>query len=283
MSAAVLAGPAPASAGPVPAVGRPATRCVVADQRLGQISGLVERPGGFSVLNDTGPVLWRLDGSCRVTHRTVLRPPAAHDPAAAPLGGKRFDTEDLAVDASGAFWIADIGGNTTRRTAVSLFRWRLGTPATAVTRYDLKYPDGPHDAEALLLSRRGQVAIVTKTVEAPGVYVANAPLAPVGSLRLAGRLHIRRWCPSCRYRSRLVTGGAVSADGKRVVLRTYDRAFEWSAPTGDVVGAMLSGAPRQIALPASRQGEAIAYTSDAKTLLTATERIPAPIAAVPVR
>ncbi|MFI5954167.1 hypothetical protein [Cryptosporangium sp. NPDC051539] len=272
-----------AGAAAQPIAGRPATRCVVADQRLGQISGLVERPGGFSVVNDTGPVIWRLDHSCRVTRRTVLKPPAAHDPAAAPLGGKRFDTEDLALDGSGAFWIADIGGNTTRRTAVSLFRWRVGTPATAVTRYDLRYPDGPHDAEALLLSRSGRVAIVTKTIEAPGVYVADAPLRPSGTLRLAGRLHVRRWCPSCRYRSRLVTGGAVSPDGKRVVLRTYDRAFEWDAPTGDVLRAMVSETPRQIVLPESRQGEAIAYTHNADTLLTATERIPAPIAAVPLR
>ncbi|GAA3388009.1 hypothetical protein [Cryptosporangium minutisporangium] len=266
-----------------PAAGRPSTRCVVADRRLGQISGLVERPGGFSVVNDTGPVVWRLDAGCRPIRRTVLRPPAPHDPDAAPFGGKRFDTEDIALDAAGAFWIADIGGNTTYRVAVSLFRWRVGTAATAVHRYDLRYPDGAHDAEAMLVTRRGAVVLVTKTAQAAGVYVADAPLRPTGWLRLVGRFDVRQACPTCRARSRLITGGAVSRDGTRAVLRTYDRAFEWHTPDGNIARAIVTRVPRQIRLPASRQGEAIAYTTDARTLLTATERIPAPITAVPVR
>jgi hypothetical protein len=256
---------------------------VVDDSRLGQISGLVERPGGFAVVNDTAPVVWRLNGACEPIRRTVLRPPPPHDLAAAPPGGKRFDTEDIAMDAAGAFWIADIGGNTTYRTAVSLYRWMPGTAGTDVARYDLSYPDGAHDAEALLLAHDGRVVIVTKTRRIAGVYLANAPLGPVGALRLVGGVDVRRFCPRCRGGSLLVTGGAVSRDGTRVALRTYDRAFEWYARHGDIVGAILSGIPRQILLPPSRQGEAIAYTDDARTLLTATERVPAPIGAVPLR
>ncbi|GAA0262093.1 hypothetical protein [Cryptosporangium japonicum] len=293
MTGAVVAGalmvaPAghPARAGGRAAVrdlARPFTRCVVADQRLGQISGLVERPGGFMVVNDTGPVVWRLDAGCRPIRRAVLRAPVAHDPNATPRTGKRFDTEDIALDHRNNLWIADIGGNTTRRTAVSLFRWRMGAAAEAVTRFDLRYPDGAHDAEALLLARGGQVLIVTKTSAPAGVYVADAPLRPAGALRRAGRVDLRRACPDCRARSRLITGGAVSKDGTRAVLRTYDRAFEWYAPRGDLARVITTQVPRHINLPESRQGEAIAYTADARTLLTATERIPAPIGAVPIR
>jgi hypothetical protein len=250
---------------------------------LGQISGLVERPGGFAVVNDTGPIVWRLDNACVPIRRTVLRPPAAHDPAASPPGGKRFDTEDVAIDGTGAFWIADIGGNTTHRTAVSLYRWLPGTAATAVTRYDLDYPDGAHDAEAMLLAHDGRIVLVTKASRTAGIYLVDPPLQPVGRLRLVGAFDVRRYCPGCRGRSVLVTGGAVSRDGTRVVLRTYDRAFEWHAPNGDIVRALQVGKPRQILLPPSPQGEAIAYTGDARTLLTATERVPAPIGAVPLR
>lgn len=279
------AGPAARASGrtAVRDLGRPVTRCVVADRRLGQISGLVERPGGFVVVNDTGPVVWRLDAGCNPIRRSVLRPPPAHDPNATPVGGKRFDTEDVALDSDGTLWIADIGGNTAHRTAVSLFSWRLGAPATAVGRYDLRYPDGAHDAEALLRTRSGRVLIVAKTPGPAGVYVADAPLRPTGQLRLAGRVDLRRACPECKARSRLITGGAVSADGTRAVLRTYDRAFEWHAPHGDLARVVTTEVPRLFSLPASRQGEAIAYTADAKTLLTATERLPAPIAAVPIR
>ncbi|MFG1924894.1 hypothetical protein [Cryptosporangium sp. NPDC048952] len=293
MAAAVVAGVFTIASAEAPArasgrttvreLGRPVTRCVVGDRRLGQISGLVERPGGFMVVNDTGPVVWRLDAGCRPIRRAVLRPPAAHDATASPRGGKRFDTEDIALDRHDNLWIADIGGNTSHRTAVSLFRWHMGAATTAVTRFDLRYPDGAHDAEALLLARSGQALIVTKSSGPAGVYVADAPLRPAGRLRLAGHVDLRRACPDCRARSRLITGGAVSKDGTRAVLRTYDRAFEWYAPRGDLARVVTTRVPRHIDLPESRQGEAIAYTADARTLLTATERIPAPIGAVPIR
>jgi hypothetical protein len=281
--ASKVGGPLPAGRYGVLAAGRPATRCTVDDRRLGQISGLAERADGFAVVNDTGPIIWRLDDTCRPIRRTVLVVPRPHDPAASPPGGKPFDTEDIATDASGAFWIGDIGGNTTYRTAVSLYRWMPGTATTAVTRYDLAYPDGAHDAEALLLGHDGRVVIVTKTRYIAGVYLAQAPLRPVSHLQLVGGFDVRKFCPSCHGGSVLVTGGAVSKDGTRLALRTYDRAFEWYAPSGDIVGAILHATPQQILLPPSRQGEAIAYTDDARTLLTATERVPAPIGAVPLR
>jgi hypothetical protein len=70
----------------------------------------------------------------------------------------------------------------------------------------------------------------------------------------------------------LVTGGAVSPDGLHVVLRSYNEAWEWDAADGDLAAA-LTGLPRKVDLPDTKQGEAITYTSDGQALLAAGEQL----------
>ena len=75
--------------------------------------------------------------------------------------------------------------------------------------------------------------------------------------------------PVGRVGSRLVTGGAVSADGRVIALRTYTDAWLYPAPDGDPVAA-LTREPVQLPLPGEPQGEAIAFEPDG-TLLSASE------------
>ena len=65
----------------------------------------------------------------------------------------------------------------------------------------------------------------------------------------------------------LATGGAVSPDGTRVVVRTYTDAYVWPVP-GDDLAAALRGSPQVVPLPATRQGEAVTWTPDGSALLT---------------
>ena len=76
----------------------------------------------------------------------------------------------------------------------------------------------------------------------------------------------------------LVTGGAVSADGTVVALRTYTDAYLFSAPDGDVVAA-LGREPVRVPLPDEPQGETIAFEPDG-TLLTGSEGVGQPIRAI---
>ncbi|MFD1051940.1 hypothetical protein ACFQ1S_43450, partial [Kibdelosporangium lantanae] len=77
----------------------------------------------------------------------------------------------------------------------------------------------------------------------------------------------------------LITGGAVSADGTVVALRTYTDAYLWSAPNGDIETA-LKGNPTRIPLPNEPQGEAIAFEPDG-TLISGSEGTGQPIRAIP--
>jgi hypothetical protein len=79
----------------------------------------------------------------------------------------------------------------------------------------------------------------------------------------------------------LVTGGAVSRDGRLVALRTYTDAYVWPLTGSDVAGA-LAGSPRRVALPPEPQGEAISFTEDDASLVVAGETVPSDIDLVPV-
>jgi len=251
---------------PDPARAAPQRVCRIGDKRLTELSGLVATRTGYVVVNDgsdepTHRKIFYLDQRCKVT-RTVSYP------------SRPRDTEDLGLAADGTLWVADIGDNSLTRTTIAV--WQLAPGSRTPRLFRMSYPDGPHDAEALLLTATGTPIVVTKTVAAASVYVPDAPLSAgrTTPLRRAGGVTVPVTDTSNPFSlpGRLViTGGAVSPDGHRATLRTYADAFEFDAPDGDLLRAVTSGRPRQIPLPDEPQGESVAYTPDGTALLTVSE------------
>jgi hypothetical protein len=101
-----------------------------------------------------------------------------------------------------------------------------------------------------------QVATVTFTL-------TGTPGGPVGR---AGQL--------------LVTGGAVSADGSLIALRTYTDAYLWPLAGSDVPAA-LGAEPVRVPLPDSPQGEAVTFATDNRSLVVAGEGTPSAVVVVP--
>jgi hypothetical protein len=77
--------------------------------------------------------------------------------------------------------------------------------------------------------------------------------------------------------SRLTTGGDIARDGSRLVIRTYTHAYEWELAGAAPDKNWWLQAPRKWLLPSEKQGEAIAYAPDNRTLLCTSEKIPAPL------
>jgi hypothetical protein len=216
-----------------------------ADPAIDESSGLVVERAVLRTVNDSGdgPVVYTVD---RATGRTVGVTTFAHeDPV---------DVEALARGPAGSLWVGDIGDNARVRDHVTLHRlpaapggaW--GRPVT----YGLRYPDGSHDAEALLVHpRTGRVLVVTKRPLFGGqVLRAPARLRPgaVHALRRVGRV------PG------MVTDGAFLPDGRGLVLRTYGTAAVYSYP-----------GLRQLAtwtLPEQDQGEGVAIGPDGRIYLS---------------
>jgi hypothetical protein len=262
LAATVVPGTAVANPSPAPAHGAPV--CEVRDGRLTEISGMVATDDGFVMVNDGADDEARrrvffLDPGCSVV-RTV------------PYPSRPRDTEDLAIGVDGTVWVADIGDNDRSRQTIAV--WKLPPGADRPVLYRMAYPDGPHDAEAVLVTGDGRPVIVTKysaVLYAPSAALrpgATVPLAKVGQVRLPASTTSNPFSVLGRT---AVTGAATAPDGGRIVLRTYADAFEFDVADGDVIAALTTGTPRMTALPDEPQGESITYSADGRSLLTVSE------------
>jgi hypothetical protein len=267
-AAALGALPAAPFPSPSPTVVSTATMvCTVTDPQAVGLSGLVVTSTGFVAISDSNfdrskVRIWYLDQQCRAT-RSVGYPTAAYDP------------EDAAMGRDGSLYVADFGDNGKTRHSIAVWRLRPGSEIPQIYRY--AYPDGPHDAEAILLAADDSPVIVTKDPFTAGLYVPTGPADPSGSpvpLRKVGQFELTPTdTPSGVgiFGGFIVTGGANSADRRRVALRSYSDAYEWNVPDGDVVKAITTTKPRMTPLPDEAQGESIAYAQDGRSFYTISD------------
>ncbi|WP_432967964.1 hypothetical protein [Dactylosporangium sp. CA-233914] len=250
--------------------------CTISDPQVTEVSGLVVTADGYAVINDSNversrEKIFFLDRECRLT-RSVGYPSSA------------FDPEDLAVAKDGTLWVADVGDNTTltggsgnRRSSIAL--WSLAPGANTPVIHRLAYPDGrARDAEALIIDGDGHPVIITKDPVGE-VYTFTQPLpannASPASLTRAGTFKPQATGTANPYGivgTAVVTGAAISPDGKRAVVRTMSDAYEFDVTNGDVVTAITEGTARITPLPNEPQGEGIAYSRDGTEFLTTSDQ-----------
>lgn len=224
------------------------------DPRISESSGLVAstvHPGVVWTHNDSGhpPQLFAvgLDGSTLATVTVA--------------GAQARDWEALAsgraADGRPLLWVGDIGDNRSVRPYVRLYRVlepdRLADATVPSTEYRLRYPDGAHDAEALLVDPRTQAMyVVTKAVS--GAAVFELPRAPRPAPAVNVLIRVADAPP-------VVTDGAFAPDGTRLVLVGY------------LAGTMLAqvgGPGSPVRLPLRPQGESVTW-ADPTHLLVGSE------------
>jgi hypothetical protein len=185
---------------------------------LSHLSGVVEASGAVvgkrfpDVIwthNDSGTAqLFAFDTRGAVKARVAL------------TGVKVTDWEDVAIGpcpGGSCMYAADIGDNDRRRRSLTIYRFsepRPGDTGVAVTdTWQLTYPDGPHDAEALFVTPSGEMFIITKEEgDSAGLYRAAVPTDGAAvTLQRVGQLPLR-----------LATGASISADGEWTAVRSND-------------------------------------------------------------
>lgn len=183
-------------------------------------------------------------------------------------GATATDWEDIAAGPRKTVWVGDIGDNSRSRREISVYRFteplRLVSQDVPWARFRLAFPDGAHDAEALLVAPdTGRVYVVSKGLTGGSIYRAPSTLSPTGINRL-----VRVGAAPA-----LVTAGDFARTGERLVLRAYDLAY---------VYARLGARPRVLRLPSQRQGESITFGSAGTSLLIGTEGASSVIIRVPL-
>ena len=191
-------------------------------------------------------------------------------------GVEMVDWEDLAaIDDEGGtrhLVVGDIGDNLRSRDHVQLIRvpepLQSGTGGVtddpAVVRLHL--PEGPRDAEALLVApETADVVVITKTVTgvAEVLVGAQAALAPDGAqvpLELVGTLRLGP--------GEAVLAGDLSPDGGRLGLRTPTRVLVWAhEPDRPIDATLLDTTPCRGPSTFDLFGEALAMLDDGYVLL----------------
>jgi hypothetical protein len=232
------------------------------DREIRESSGAAvsrRHDGIFWTHNDSGePLLYAVDAEGRTVGRVRV------------AGARVEDWEDIALapcpSGGDCLYVADVGDNDAVRPSITLYRVPEPAPDAAESApaeaIHLRYPDGPHDAEAMFVLD-GAIHLVTKGESGPvAIYRAPASAAPGAETVLE---RIRQLTPDKVDRPERITGADASADGRWVVLRTLRAALLY--PAAELAG---SAAPRRVDLQAlnEEQGEGIAFAPDGSLVVT---------------
>lgn len=264
---------------------KPVQLAALEDRAVKESSGIVasrRNPGLFWTHNDSGdgPLVYAFDraGRRRGTFRVE--------------GARAYDWEDIAAGPGPAegqayLYAGDTGDNDAERESVVVYRFpepeltpdaasaAAALPTQPAEAIRLKYPDGAHDAEALLVHpATGDIYVVTKTAQGAGVYKLAAPFTAEGVNTLARVATLR----GPDFFGILITGGDISSDGRRVALCDYAQGYELTLPEGaKSFDDIWRQKPTVVLLGARRQGEAVGYRLDGAALLATSEGSPAPL------
>jgi hypothetical protein len=217
----------------------------IKDARITESSGLAVDPAGnlYWTVNDSGDrgVAYGigLDGEVQGSLNFRAQP---------------IDVEAVAVHGD-RLYVADIGDNNSRRSFVRVFFFndpRANGLTVTYHAYDFSYPDGPHNAETLLVNDSGRLFIVTKGQDG-AIYAA--PKKPdregVNELKKVGS------APSD------VTDGTFLPGGDKIALLTYREVTVINASTYEVLASSV--------IPHQPQAESLTLSLDQQSLLIGSE------------
>ncbi|QHS55691.1 hypothetical protein GWR56_09125 [Mucilaginibacter sp. 14171R-50] len=197
------------------------------------------------------------------------------------------DCEDIAVGpgplkGKSYVYIGDIGDNGSKRKYITVYRaeesplWGRDSLAHATpVSLNLKYPDGPKDAEAMTIDPVEKLLyIITKRGDSVGVYTSALKFKANDTitLTLRGRLFFKGLKPF-----KWITAADISADGLQILLKSYEKVYYWRRTAGQPVWKTLKSMPQELPYKQEKQGESVAFTPDGKGYYTTSEGVYAPI------
>ena len=166
-------------------------------------------------------------------------------------GTRNFDWEALGIDDKGQLWIGDIGNNSRLRIDLNVVLLREPNPHTdteveVLAKYPYRYPDNNVDAEGLFIAD-GIPYIVSKEQSAAVLY--RFPVLIPNEKQVLERV-------GEFTDAKLVTGAAISSDGKRLAVCTYNALWVYDRIADDIVQTIRS---KPWTLRHNFQGEAICF------------------------
>ena len=170
------------------------------------------------------------------------------------------DWEDMASGPDHTLWFGDIGDNGESRTSISVTRVKepkkIRNRSIKSTTYTLAYPDGAHNAEAMMVRpRSGRLYVITKNRVAGAIY--RAP-------RVLDRSGVNVMTKIADAPNGL-SGADFARRGERFVLRGYKSVFIYTK---------MGAEPTRVPVPVGHTfGEAVTWARNSTTLILGGEGV----------
>ena len=196
-------------------------------------------------------------------------------------GVSNRDWEDIAEGAGPVkgkhyVYVGDIGDNAGIRKHIRIYRFpepeKLPEEKTSVTPdiLTLKYPNGPRDAESLLIDPLNkQIYIISKREKEVSLYKAGSTGFIDGDKVVLEKL--------IKLPYTWVTSGDISKDGQHIVIKTLTHIYYWHRNSNETVEEAMAQPARELPYVEEKQGEGITITPGNDGYVTISEGKNAPI------
>jgi len=251
--------------------------------QLGRIdSPLILESSGLAICATRANAIWTHNDSANASAVYLLSTSGQLLANVAVSGINNLDWEAMCgavINGQRYLVIGDVGDNLERRTSCFIYLFPEPniageTPVVQKVkpiRLEFRYPDGPHNCEAigfdqlsnkLWLVEKRYVDDDRKT--RPGVFSLPLQLTDTKRPIVANRIG--------NFPVRNVTGMDFSPDGERLIIRNYLNAHLYTRKNEMTWRETIaSQTPKPIVLPIQRQGEAICFTADSKSVIVTSE------------
>jgi hypothetical protein len=194
-------------------------------------------------------------------------------------GVENQDWEDIAVGPGPVpgetyIYLAEIGDNKLVRPEKIVYRFPEPTISgkqlpleehiTGTAAIRLRLPDGPQNAEAILIDPITKDLFILSKGDQMEVYRATFPQSQTQVVTMTSELII----PFSK-----VTSAAVSPDGSEILIRTYRQLYYYKRQSGETITNALKRQPLRLPLADEAQGEAVGWAIDSSGYYTASEKV----------
>ena len=178
------------------------------------------------------------------------------------------DWEDISLgpcsssNNTNCIYIGDIGDNDHRFGSVSIYRFVEPDPSegdqtiTNVETGRFNYPNGPQNAEALIVDQDSNIWILTKKEDSFDLFTATFTANETVSLSLENEIQFDEFVQN---NEELVTGADFNRESKRLLVRTYSSILEYRLSPEQTLHNLDQITPLLLPSGEDEQGEAITY------------------------
>ncbi|MCZ4224801.1 hypothetical protein [Pedobacter rhodius] len=252
------------------------TAAKIIPAELSETSGLfISKDDLFFVHNDSGDTsrFFAIDAKGNLLSTLYFK---------GDLSKKHFgvtDCEDMAggpglVKDKRYIYLGDIGDNGGNRPYVTVYRFAEPNKFSSKMEIEseavyLKYPNGPQDAETLMIDPiLKELIIISKRQDTVGIYSTSlifknkdtVTMKKRGSLFLPGK-----------GLAKYVVSGDISRDGRQIILKTYTNVYYWLRNGKEPISQTLRRIPTKLPYILEPQGEAIGFSPDGKAYYCISE------------